>query len=103
MTKGEQIANIIENSIFYKKHIFDFHWTSGSSTIVYPIQIWSDTREIELQLERDTLRGRWKNSLEKLISEINNKLGNNTIKEEYLISMNEDRSCPPTASIFYID
>ena len=96
----ENIIADIKTTKFYKKWIYPYHWMSGSSTIVYPIQIWEGRKELEIQLglaNDCSKRGREK-AIQSLMTFINKYYGE-TIKYWYVSDNHGD--CPDTLNIFF--
>lgn len=96
MSKEElnKIGDVVERSEFFQKYGYKSHWTSGSSTLVYPITINMVNMSIEIQLDCDSLRG-IKKALDKLVRQI----GENLVSRHYLNKY--DGSCPSTAEIYF--
>lgn len=88
MDKAKEVINLIKESNFFNKFGYKSCWTSGSQTIVYPIQHWVEDKEIEIQLDSQFYRGR-SNSAKSLIGKIDNIL---PIK--YWGFSSYDGSCP---------
>ena len=95
MEKANEVVALIEKSNFFDKFAYKHHWTSGSQTIVYPIQHWVPNKEIEIQLHSENNRGR-SNSAKSLIGKIDKLL---PIK--YWGFSNYDGSCPQTLYIYF--
>lgn len=49
MESVTEIVNIIKNDPAFIKHGRHDTWISGSSTVVYPISIWTESKEIIIQ------------------------------------------------------
>lgn len=90
----QEISNKVLASEFYRKYAYKLHWTSGSSTLVYPVTVNMVNSSIEIQLGCKTLRG-IKNALGKLVREI----GENLIRTHYISKY--DGSCPNVAKIWF--
>lgn len=96
----ENIIADIKTTKFYKKWIYPYHWMSGSSTYVYPIQIWEGRKELEIQLglaNDCSKRGREK-AIQSLMTFINKRYGE-SIKYWYVGNNHGD--CPDTLNIFF--
>ena len=91
----KDIADIIKDSRFFKRFGYKTHWISGSSTVVYPISIWTERKEAEIQLEWD-LRGAHM-AVKPLLKEISNC----GYKVERWHIRKSDGSCPHTLNIYY--
>lgn len=90
-----KIVDIIEASAFYKTFGRGSHWTSGSSTIVYPIEHWVSDRMVEIQLDPGHRRG--------IISSVCSLV--KSLKRDYPNASFRfckwDGSCPDTMRIYY--
>lgn len=89
-----KIGDVVERSEFFQKYGYKSHWTSGSSTLVYPITINMVDMCIEIQLGCDTLRG-VKKALDKLVRQIGEEL----VSKHYVCKY--DGSCPNVAKIYF--
>jgi hypothetical protein len=89
-----QIGDVVVASEFFQKYGYKSHWTSGSSTEVYPVTINMVDMSIEIQLNCETLRGIQK-ALDKLVRQIGVHL-----VSLYYVSKS-DGSCPDTAKIYF--
>ena len=49
----DRIVAAIKEEPVIAKHIWQHHWTSGSSTIVYPITLWAHTVDIQMDTHHD--------------------------------------------------
>lgn len=49
----DRIVAAIKEEPIIAKHIDQHHWTSGSSTIVYPITLWAHNVCIQIDTKRD--------------------------------------------------
>lgn len=89
-----KIVDIIESSVFFRTFGNGLHWTSGSSTIVYPIQHWVSDRMVEIQLNSNH-RG--------IISSVRALV--KSLKKDYPNAHYRfckwDGSCPDTMRIYY--
>lgn len=89
-----KIVDIIESSVFFRTFGRGSHWTSGSSTIVYPIQHWVSDRMVEIQLNSNH-RG--------IISSVRSLA--KFLKKDYpnvhYRFCKWDGSCPDTMRIYY--
>lgn len=84
----EDIINEIKNDKLIQKYLYQHIWTSGSSTLVYPVEIWRNKDETirEIIIQIDTKRDYFK----KLIKRYEEKY-----KEiEYSYFDKTDDSCP---------
>lgn len=45
----EAFIAALKNEPLVRKHLLKHTWTSGSSTVVYPITVWLESRQIVLQ------------------------------------------------------
>ena len=94
----ENIIADIKTTKFYKKWIYPYHWISGSSTIVYPIQIWAKEITIQLNTAKDgSKRGREK-AIQSIMKPICEKYADN-IKYWWVSDNHGD--CPDTLNIFF--
>ena len=89
-----QIGNKVLESEFFQKYAYKGHWTSGSSTEVYPLTVNMVNMSIVIQLNCDTLRG-IKQALDKLVRQI----GEHLVSRHYI--WKTDGSCPNTARIYF--
>jgi hypothetical protein len=92
--KLNKIGDVVAGSEFFQKYGYKGHWTSGSSTEVYPVTVNMVDMSIEIQLNCNSLRG-IKKALDKLVREI----GEHFVKRHYLNKY--DGSCPNTAKIYF--
>lgn len=53
MNIQDRIVAAIKEEPIIAKHIYQDHWTSGSSTIVYPITLWAHNVVIQIDTKRD--------------------------------------------------
>lgn len=90
----EQIGDKVLESEFFQKYAYKGHWTSGSSTEVYPLTVNMVNMSIVIQLDCDTLRG-IKQALDKLVRQI----GEHLVRMHYI--WKTDGSCPDTAEIYF--
>ena len=49
----DRIVAAIKAEPVIAKHIYNHHWTSGSSTTVYPITLWAHTVDIQIDTHHD--------------------------------------------------
>jgi hypothetical protein len=95
----KEIVEYITKSDFVKKYVYNHTWISGSSTNVYPIEVWMGgekdvTNDIVLQLSGCK---QWQ---ERMLKKLANELVKNfgvVVKNVY-VSRN-DGSCPDEAYI----
>lgn len=80
----EDFAEEIYNDELIRKYMCKYVWLSGSSTKVFPIQIWGERREVELQIDTK------KNVFNKLIERYKEKYN----EIEYAYFDKTDDSCP---------
>lgn len=92
---GPTIAACVKESDFFKKFGYRGTWISGSSTTVHPIQVWTNRKEVEIQLTSQRWRGQTQ-SLKSLIRKLEKAF---SIKSWHLDK--GDGSCPASVSIFY--
>jgi hypothetical protein len=92
--KLNKIGDVVERSEFFQKYGYKGHWTSGSSTLVYPITVNMVDMSIVIQLGCNTLRG-VKKALDKLVREIGEAL----VSKHYICKY--DGSCPNAAKIYF--
>lgn len=52
----EEITSIVESDKLIQKYLYPYHWISGSSTTVYPIAVWIESKEIVVQVEKGAWR-----------------------------------------------
>lgn len=90
-----EICVDIHKSKFYEKFVYKHTWTSGCSTIVYPISVWDNRKEIEIQLDDENYRGRT-NCIKALMKRLSAKY---KIKSWHI--WKSDGSCPSTLNIYY--
>ena len=90
----KQIGDKVLESEFFQKYAYKGHWTSGSSTLVYPLTINMVDMSIVIQLGCDTLRG-IKQALDKLVKQI----GESLVSKHYVCKY--DGSCPNAAKIYF--
>ena len=100
--KNFDLFSSIKKSKFCKRYLYDKHWISGSSTIVYPISYFWDTRngciDCTIQINDDKFRSL--KIVKKVFEELIEHLKNNgvVILMSY-VSSYYDGSCPRTAFI----
>lgn len=98
----KEILDYVEQSHFFKNYVRKGHWTSGSSTIVYPIQLWKNplrdgVDDLELQLDCDSCKQWQGRMLKKLAKELSNKFSV-TITSTHITR--NDGSCPDEGHIY---
>ena len=96
----EEVINLIKTTKFYKKWVYPYHWMSGSSTYVYPIQVWENRKELEIQLDKakdGSRRGREK-AIQSLMKSICEKYADNI---KYWWVSDHYGDCPDTLNIFF--
>lgn len=86
----ERITKAIKNEKTIARHILSYHWISGSSTIVYPIGMWHDDVEIQVDIDR--------NVFAKAIDRI---IKNNPDLFKGGCFWRTDGSCPSHVTLFY--
>lgn len=84
-------AEIIRADKMIQRYIYNGTWTSGSTTVVYPITLWVESGEIVVQLRNH------KNVFGKLIERIK-EASNGLITNGYF--WKSDGSCPSTIKFF---
>lgn len=90
----DKIGDVVVGSEFFQKYGYKGHWTSGSSTEVYPVTVNMVDMSIVIQLDCDTLRG-IKQALDKLVRQI----GEHLVRRHYI--WKTDGSCQDTAEIYF--
>lgn len=90
----KEITQIIEESKFFQKFGRKSHWTSGSSTLVFPIENWVDDKVVEIQL--DWRRPGIISSVRSLVKQLKADYPN----ADYQFCK-WDGSCPDTMRIYY--
>lgn len=91
--KTDEMTQIILSDKLIRKYIYPHHWISGSGTIVYPVSVWTASKQIEVQVKR----GAWR--LRKRIKRIV-KSNPTAFKDAYFCK--SDGSCPDTIRFSYI-
>lgn len=89
----KEMTQIILSDKLIRKYIYPYAWMSGSSTIVYPVSVWTESKQIIVQVKRGAWRLRKR--LQKMIED--NK---EAFKDAYLSK--SDGSCPDTIIFCYI-
>lgn len=93
MKSISEIVNIIETDPAFIKHGRHEHWISGSSTVVYPISIWTKSKLIDIQWGRIDKR-----VINPFITRII-KESEGLIKQGFITK--SDGSCPNKITFFY--
>jgi hypothetical protein len=75
----------------YGKYIYDYSWTSGSSTEVYPIMVWSE--QVDFQVSTNDKRHFTKKSLLKIVERFPQLKGARYFQN--------DGSCPNELVFYY--
>lgn len=88
------VSRIIQDSNFFLRYGLKRTWTSGSSTVVYPITHWVARKEIVIQIQTD-LRG-WNSSAKNLNEALSKHI--DITRAELVRS---DGSCPDKYVILY--
>jgi hypothetical protein len=88
----DQIVAAIKEEPVIARHILDHHWTSGSSTVVYPITLWERSVCIQLDTHRDYF--------EKAVARVLKK-HTDLFKDGYFCK--NDDSCPAEIRFYYTD
>ena len=91
----QKVAAIIEKSRFFARYGEKNHWTSGSSTTVYPITLWYPSSEIDIQLNGDDNRG-IQQSAKSLIKELSKLM---EVTDHFHCKY--DGSCPDEYRIYF--
>ena len=92
MNTEEQIVSAINGEKVIAKHIYHYHWISGSSTVVYPITLW----EKKVVIQIDTKKNVFKKAIERVVNKHPNLF---TIG---YFDKNDD-SCPAEIGFRYTD
>ena len=92
MNTEEQIVAAIKGEKTIAKHIYPYHWTSGSSTTVYPITLWQ--RNVEIQI--DTKKNVFDKAIARVIAKYPNLFQSGHFNKT-------DDSCPAYISFQYTD
>lgn len=88
-----KIVQIILSDKLIQKYIYPYHWISGSNTTVYPISVWTESKQIVVQAKP----GAWR--LRKHLKKIAE--ANTAMFKNAYFSMS-DGSCPDTIIFLYI-
>ena len=94
---AQKVLDTVEKSNLFKNHAWKHHWTSGSSTIVYPISLWEPNQEVIVQMDREKFRGRTQ-AIKKLVKDLSDIPGFEVTDWHYTPN---DGSCPPELYIWY--
>lgn len=89
----KEMTQIILSDKLIRKYIYLHPWISGSSTIVYPVSVWTASKQIEVQVKR----GAWR--LRKRIKRI---VESNPTAFKRAYFCKSDGSCPDTIIFCYI-
>lgn len=89
----KEMTQIILSDKLIRKYIYPHHWISGSSTIVYPVSVWTVSKQIVVQVKR----GAWR--LRKCLKRIVES-NPEAFKDAYFCK--SDGSCPDTVKFCYI-
>lgn len=89
MTKDE-ILNIIESDSLIEKYLYDHHWISGSSTVVYPITVWSGSITIQLATRKNV----FSKCIERIVKVSDGLLSDGIFSKG-------DGSCPATLNFYF--
>lgn len=87
-----EIVNAIKSEKVLAKHIYHHHWVSGSSTLVYPITLWSRNVEIQVDTDKNLFNGCIKRILERFP---------NLFSNGYF--WKSDGSCPSHVTLMYTE
>lgn len=61
----QKIVSAIKNENIIAKHIYQHHWISGSSTVVYPITLWQYSVDVQIDTKRNYFEKAIRRVLEK--------------------------------------
>lgn len=89
----KEMTQIILSDELIRKYIYPHAWMSGSSTPVYPVSVWTESKQIIVQVKRGARRLRKR--LQQMI-ETNKEVFNNAYFRK------SDGSCPDTIIFCYI-
>ena len=92
MTAHEQIVSAIKEEPVIARHICKRHWISGSSTVVYPITLWTANVDVQLDTNR--------NYFDKAVARVLAKHPD-LFKDGYFCK--NDGSCPSEIEFVYTD
>lgn len=90
--KIAEIAEILQGDKLIGKYINRTPWISGSSTVVYPIQIWAVSKIVEIQVLKGAYRLRHR--IDKIVSEHPDIFS-------VALFCESDGSCPDTIKFWY--
>ena len=89
----KEMTQIILSDKLIQKYIYPYHRMSGSSTTVYPVSVWTASKQIEVQVKSGAWRLRKR--LKKIV-----ETNPTAFKDAYFCK--SDGSCPDTIRFCYI-